>query len=490
MTRTTALSPGGSAVAGGSGSPGVGASSPSLLSAAASGAPADSAAKQPPHNAWKGFLVAAAYATASASLALTNKALLSRYEFSCVFSLLSLQLGISLLFCVVTRDWLGDPFSVGRPDADTLRASVPLGVLYVGNVAAGLAGLKLVNVPLFFAIRRLTPLVIMGLEYALYRKVADATTHAAVAISVAGTLIAAWDTLSSDWVGYAITLANNAVTAGLYVAQRRFSSGRPPGTMTAFGIVYLNSVVRVRWVVRRLVGGQGAGNGCCTDYSLRRPSHRPHSLSPSHRPSVPQVALPLSAALAVATGELPALAAFPYLGDARFLGSLLLASSMGLALTYTSVLSTTYNSPLATSVTGNVKDLATTLLGAMWFTGFTATAANVGGIALNFCGAALYSAASLHKANAASNAAAAAATAAAAAAAKTSPPAGDGPATSDGTSTAVLTPGAELTNRRGGGSHAAAGAGASAPSDDGGDGAGGRADDEAADGERAPLVKR
>jgi hypothetical protein len=247
MTRTSALSPaGGSAAAGGAGSPGVGASSPSLLSAAASGAgaPADAAKQQQPHNPWKGFLVAAAYATASASLALTNKALLSSYQFNCVFSLLSLQLGISLAFCLITRDWLGDPCGVGRPDADTLRASVPLGVLYVGNVAAGLAGLKLVNVPLFFAIRRLTPLVIMGLEYALYRKVADATTHAAVAISVLGTLIAAWDTLSSDWVGYAITLANNAVTAGLYVAQRRFSSGHAPGTMSAFGIVYLNSVVR------------------------------------------------------------------------------------------------------------------------------------------------------------------------------------------------------------------------------------------------------
>jgi hypothetical protein len=198
------------------------------------------------------------------------------------------------------------------------------------------------------------------------------------------------------------------------------------------------------------------------------------------------VALPLSAALAVVTGELPALAAFPHLGDPKFLGSLLLASSMGLALTYTSVLSTTYNSPLATSVTGNVKDLATTLLGAMWFSGFTATASNVGGIALNFCGAALYSAASLHKASAASNAAASAA--ASAAAAKTSPPPGDGPAASDGTSTAVLAPGAELTNRRGGGgSHAA---GASAPSDSDDDGAaGGRADDEAG-GESAPLVKR
>ena len=54
-------------------------------------------------------------------------------------------------------------------------------------------------------------------------------------------------------------------------------------------------------------------------------------------------------------GEFETAAAFPHLRDSGFLAGFCLSSCMGLLLTYSSVLSTTHNSPLATSVTGNVK---------------------------------------------------------------------------------------------------------------------------------------
>jgi hypothetical protein len=78
-------------------------------------------------------------------------------------------------------------------------------------------------------------------------------------------------------------------------------------------------------------------------------------------------------------------------------------------LTYSSILCTTYNSPLAMSITGNVKDVASTVLGAFLFPGFEATAKNVGGLTLSFVGAATYSYINLKKGMRASAAAAAAA---------------------------------------------------------------------------------
>jgi hypothetical protein len=71
---------------------------------------------------------------------------------------------------------------------------------------------------------------------------------------------------------------------------------------------------------------------------------------------------------------------------------------MGPVLTYSSMLCTVHNSPLATSVTGNIKDIATTILGAVLFPGFTATVKSVLGLLVTFVGAGVYSYVNLKKA--------------------------------------------------------------------------------------------
>lgn len=63
---------------------------------------------------------------------------------------------------------------------------------------------------------------------------------------------------------------------------------------------------------------------------------------------------------------------------------------------------------LACSVTGNAKDIATTAIGWLVFTGFKATVKSVGGILISFMGAFLYSYVGLRKTWAAAGAAAAA----------------------------------------------------------------------------------
>lgn len=69
----------------------------------------------------------------------------------------------------------------------------------------------------------------------------------------------------------------------------------------------------------------------------------------------------------------------------------IIAGSLGPILTYSSVLSTTYNSPLSTSVTGTAKDICLTVAGALSFSDFQATTTNVFGILLSFIGTGIYS---------------------------------------------------------------------------------------------------
>ncbi len=59
-----------------------------------------------------------------------------------------------------------------------------MAILYVMNVGFGLVGLKLVNVPMFFCIRRTTSAFILIYEYIKLGKVADAGTQASVGCSM------------------------------------------------------------------------------------------------------------------------------------------------------------------------------------------------------------------------------------------------------------------------------------------------------------------
>ena len=109
------------------------------------------------------------------------------------------------------------------------------------------------------------------------------------------------------------------------------------------------------------------------------------------------IAAPLALMLSLVTGEARAVLDFPSLHDPRFQGGFLVSSVMGLVLTYTSVLCTTYTSPLAASMTGNIKDLLTTAFGMLVFHDFIPTALSMGGLGLSFLGAFLFGYVALRK---------------------------------------------------------------------------------------------
>jgi solute carrier family 35 protein len=289
------------------------------------------------------FSICVFYGGASLSLGLLNKALLSSYTFNCIFFLLSAQMALQVCLCAVTRDFAGNPLKLPKYDFNLHLKSLPLGLLYVANVGVGLLGLSLVNVPMFFCIRRLVSPTILFYEYLFEGKVAEFNVNAAVGTIMAGTLLAGWDTLNADIVGYTITFINNLCTAASSATQKAFSQSVKFDN-PAFATLYYTSLT----------------------------------------------GLPVSLVLGLAFGEFEELMAFAYLYDARFWGGFTVALSLGPVLTYSSILCTTYNSPLAMSVTGNVKDVASTVLGAILFPGFEATVKNVSGLGLTFVGAAGY----------------------------------------------------------------------------------------------------
>jgi hypothetical protein len=95
-----------------------------------------------------------------------------------------------------------------------------------------------------------------------------------------------------------------------------------------------------------------------------------------------------------------------------FWTALLFSAFLGTAMSYVVLLCSTVNSPLATSITGNVKDIGASILGAVLFGDFKATFASLSGLLISFFGAGIFSVAKVQetRANAATaNAASAAA---------------------------------------------------------------------------------
>ena len=305
-----------------------------------------------------GFSVCVFYGCTSLLLGLLNKALLSSYNFKCIFTLLTVQKALEYILCVVSRDFFKNPFSVPRFDKDMYMSSLRMGVLMVANVAIGLWGLSIVNVPMFFCIRRLVSPTIIFYEAVFLGKMTPTDVTTAVGLIFAGTVIAGWDTLNSDLVGYSITFLNNLVTAASSSSQKVFSDAAIASSVTtketsAWFTMYYTSLT----------------------------------------------ALPLSAALAVLSGEIGMLTTFEHADKPTFWFGFCVSLFIGPLLTYSSILCTTYNSPLAMSVTGNMKDVASTVLGAIMFPGFTPTAKNVGGLSLTFVGAGAYSFIKLKESN-------------------------------------------------------------------------------------------
>lgn len=118
------------------------------------------------------------------------------------------------------------------------------------------------------------------------------------------------------------------------------------------------------------------------------------------------VAAPVCGLLAVLAGDPQRLAAATHLHNVRFGAAFLASCCLGGLLAFSAVLSTTKNSPLATSVTGNAKGVAVTGLGWLFFgagVGSGSSSSGSGGlgvrafagVALSLYGAAWYSALAL-----------------------------------------------------------------------------------------------
>jgi len=267
------------------------------------------------------------------------QALLSSWDFDAKYIMLAGQVGVGLAFTVFAQRFLQDVPGLKIPpfNWNVYVKSIPVGVLFVLNIACGWYGMKLISVPMFLCLRRTTTILTMTAEYFLLGTKQSGLVVGTVLIIMLGTILAGYEDLNSDLTGYLFTFGNNVLTALYLAVSRKFSD--ETGTK-GFGLVYYNSIT----------------------------------------------SLPLSILAAMVLGEFEYLSTYQYAADPRFLAAIVVASLLGTFMTYVVFLSATLNSPLLTSITGNMKDVFATFIGAYMFSDFEPTFLKVLGLVVSMAG--------------------------------------------------------------------------------------------------------
>lgn len=265
------------------------------------------------HEAFFKIFSAIFYALTSFWIIVINKIILTSYSFpsSNILGVGQMLATIVVLFVAKELRWITFP-SLTR---ETPSKIFPLPLLYVGNLMFGLSSTQKLSLPMFTVLRRFTILLTMILEYTMLSIEQTNTVIASVFGMIAGAIIAALDDLAFDSKGYFFVLSNDVCTAlnGVYL-KKKLSDSRQLGK---YGLMYYNSLFML----------------------------------------VPLLIL------AYVSGDIEKVNQFEYCYDFGFIVSFSASCVMGFLLMWSTVICTSYNSALTTTIIGCLKNILITYIG-------------------------------------------------------------------------------------------------------------------------------
>mmetsp|Transcript_10192 Transcript_10192/g.25578 ORF Transcript_10192/g.25578 Transcript_10192/m.25578 type:complete len:343 (+) Transcript_10192:193-1221(+) len=268
-----------------------------------------------PHaSPYGGLFWALGYAIVSILLTILNKEVLSVYKFNFSGTITIMQLFVQLFLLLMYR-WMG-VISFPGLNQSTLIKMLPLSLLFDGMVVTGLAALFHVNVPLYGALRRFTTVLVMLFQYFFLKRSTPRDEALTVFGMIFGASIAAAVDLNASFIGYIEVLLNCLFTA-LYLVDIQYRSAETQ--LNSYGLMYYNCVL-----------------------------------------SLPVI-------FPIMLFELESVLEYPLLRDPTFLFWFFMSGILAFYINFFIFQCSTLNSPLTTSITGQLKNVLTTALGFMLF---------------------------------------------------------------------------------------------------------------------------
>jgi len=280
------------------------------------------------------------YAACSGLITIVNKIVLTSYGFPS-FQLLAIgQLTTTIVVLYIARAL--NLIRFPHLSINTLHKIMPLPIFFFGNLLFGLGGTQALNLPMFTVLRRFSIWMTMIGEQLILRQHQSFIAQSSVYLMLLGAMIAASDDLTFNWVGYIFLFINNLCTAaqGVYIKQKLVNKD-----FNQNGLLFYNSLVVL----------------------------------------VPALIL------GAFTEDLEELKSYDQYTNIGFISAFLLSSVMGFLLNYSTMLCTSYNSPLTTTVVGACKNLFVTYIGMIIGGDYIYSHVNFLGLNISVVGSLIYS---------------------------------------------------------------------------------------------------
>ncbi|XP_015781030.1 UDP-N-acetylglucosamine/UDP-glucose/GDP-mannose transporter [Tetranychus urticae] len=286
------------------------------------------------------ILSAVFYGCSSFLIIAVNKVVLTSYRFPSA-KFLGLGQMLATLFILT----IGKSMSIiNFPDCslEIPRKIFPLPLFYMGNLICGLGGTQRLSLPMFTVLRRFAILMTLIGEYFVLNVKSTPPIIMTVVAMVGGAIIAASNDLSFDAQGYILVLSNDLFTAlnGVYMKEKLDAKD-----LGKYGLLFYNSLFM----------------------------------------------LPPMILFSWSTGELALSLQFEYWLNFGFLISFLSSCIMGFLLMYSTILCTSYNSALTTTIVGCLKNILVTYIGMYIGGDYIFSYVNFIGLNISMIGSIVYS---------------------------------------------------------------------------------------------------
>lgn len=257
-------------------------------------------------------LTAVLYGVASFMIMVINKRVLTVYKFP------SFQvLGVGQIVATIVILKVGKLLKIVHyPDlaTDTFTKIWPLPVMYLGNMIFGLGGTQQLSLPMLTVLRRFSILMTMIGEFYILKVRPSLTVQLSVYLMIFGTLVAASNDLAFNLRGYTFVLINDFFTAANGVIMKQKLESKELGN---HGLLFYNSLFML----------------------------------------IPAMVF------SIQSGDLQDTLEFEGWSDGYFCIEFLLACVFGFILMIATVLCTSFNSALTTTIVGCLKNILITYLG-------------------------------------------------------------------------------------------------------------------------------
>jgi solute carrier family 35 len=303
--------------------------------------PSGSEPVTPPVSLARSVGLCALYGCTSVSITFFNKAVFSVYAFNYPCTVTLLQIVVCLFFLRAAH--AAKRITLPAVTKEMARVVYPLTLCWWTYVVSGLIALRYLNVPMFSTLRKFTALLVLVGERVVLKRTAPTPVWAAISVMVSGGVLAGFTDLTMSIPGYVFVAICCFATAMYLILIVRVGAA---SGLDTFGLLYYNNVLSVPLMLGYLV---------------------------------------------FCTTELQGVVSYPRLGELQFWAFLLVSASQATLLNIAIFMCTKVNSPLATTVTGQAKDLVTVSVGLFLFGDVKITVPNLCGLALALIGSMLYS---------------------------------------------------------------------------------------------------